>query len=331
MGLRHALASEGAFGRASARTRARDREATFVADDATYFTTLDLSKPLPAKWEFASTQERTPVAAGLALALLFGLQFSRSALSRASAATPSAGSSSASTRSSASRGVHLDGRRVRRRGDGGGVPPARAAHRRRDHDERAPARRRRTHADRRRRAQPDPRRARAGVTLRQRGWPPGIAAGLARRPASAGRRFPSPRPTALRPWFTGSARSSGNRGPLPPGARRRPRGAHHEDARDGCARDDRIAADADRAPRRRLRRQGPAAWPPASRCSEPRSSCCWGWPDTGQVPLTLAPDRESVAPRSAARKLDDRRRTDDPSDPETGPRDGANPTPTPVD
>ena len=83
MGLRHALASEGAFGRAFREDpELRDRKATFVADDATYFTTLDLSKPLPAKWEFSSTQERTPVAAaGLALALLFGLQFGRSALS----------------------------------------------------------------------------------------------------------------------------------------------------------------------------------------------------------------------------------------------------------
>ena len=82
MGLRHALASEGAFGRAFREDpELRGSERTFVADDATYFTTLDLSKPLPAKWQFAATQERTPVAvAGLALALLFGLQFGRTAL-----------------------------------------------------------------------------------------------------------------------------------------------------------------------------------------------------------------------------------------------------------
>jgi len=81
-GLRHAVAAEGAYGRAfrlDPELRGRDR--TFVADDQPYFTTLDLSKPLPPQWEFTSAQERTPVAvAGLALALLFGLQFGRTAL-----------------------------------------------------------------------------------------------------------------------------------------------------------------------------------------------------------------------------------------------------------
>ena len=49
-----------------------------MTDTDPYFTTLDLSKPLPPSWEFARTQERAPVAAaGFALALLFGLQFSR--------------------------------------------------------------------------------------------------------------------------------------------------------------------------------------------------------------------------------------------------------------
>ncbi len=82
MGFRHALASEGAFARAfRADPELRGRTRTFVADDDLYFTTLDLSKPLPPKWEFASTQERTPLAVvGLGLALLFGLQFGRSAL-----------------------------------------------------------------------------------------------------------------------------------------------------------------------------------------------------------------------------------------------------------
>ena len=82
MGFRHALASEGAFARAfRADPELRGRTRTFVADDDLYFTTLDLSKPLPPKWEFASTQERTPLAVvGLGLALLFGLQFGRTAL-----------------------------------------------------------------------------------------------------------------------------------------------------------------------------------------------------------------------------------------------------------
>ena len=56
----------------------RGRERTFVTDSDPYFTTLDLSKPLPPKWEFARTQERAPVAAaGFAIALLLGLQLSR--------------------------------------------------------------------------------------------------------------------------------------------------------------------------------------------------------------------------------------------------------------
>jgi tetratricopeptide (TPR) repeat protein len=82
MGLRHTLASEGALARAfRADPDLRGRTRTFVADDDLYFTTLDLSKPLPPKWEFASTQERTPVAVvGLGLALLFGLQFGRTAM-----------------------------------------------------------------------------------------------------------------------------------------------------------------------------------------------------------------------------------------------------------
>jgi Tetratricopeptide repeat len=80
--LAHVLASQGAFGRAfRAAPDLRGRRRAFVADDDLYFTTLDLSKPLPPEWEFARSENRTPVAvAGLALALLFGLQFGRSAL-----------------------------------------------------------------------------------------------------------------------------------------------------------------------------------------------------------------------------------------------------------
>jgi hypothetical protein len=79
LGLEHAPASQGAFGRAvRADPDLRGRERTFVTDSDPYFTTLDLSKPLPPKWEFARTQERAPVAAaGFAIALLLGLQLSR--------------------------------------------------------------------------------------------------------------------------------------------------------------------------------------------------------------------------------------------------------------
>jgi tetratricopeptide (TPR) repeat protein len=79
LGMEHAPASQGAFGRAvRADSALRGRERTFVTDSDPYFTTLDLSKPLPPKWEFARTQERAPVAAaGFAIALLLGLQLSR--------------------------------------------------------------------------------------------------------------------------------------------------------------------------------------------------------------------------------------------------------------
>jgi tetratricopeptide (TPR) repeat protein len=79
LGLEHAPAAQGAFGRAvRADSDLRGRERTFVTDSDPYFTTLDLSKPLPPKWEFARTQERAPVAvAGFAIALLLGLQLSR--------------------------------------------------------------------------------------------------------------------------------------------------------------------------------------------------------------------------------------------------------------
>jgi hypothetical protein len=78
-GPQHLLASQGAFARAfRADSELADRAHRFAADDRLYFTTLDLSKPLPPEWSFAKTQERAPVAvAGLALALLLGLQLSR--------------------------------------------------------------------------------------------------------------------------------------------------------------------------------------------------------------------------------------------------------------
>src|SRR5581483_2766344 len=49
----------------------RDQDRTFMFDDDSFFTTLDLSKPLPPTWHFAASTKRTPVAvAGVVLALL---------------------------------------------------------------------------------------------------------------------------------------------------------------------------------------------------------------------------------------------------------------------
>jgi hypothetical protein len=59
-------------------------------DDHTYASHLDLSKPLPANWTFASSQTHTPVAAaGFSVILLVGLGLARSLASRANpAGTP---------------------------------------------------------------------------------------------------------------------------------------------------------------------------------------------------------------------------------------------------
>lgn len=76
-----ALAAQGAFARAyRADPELRSREHAYVADDEPYITTLDLSKPLPPRWELTEAEQRTPVAAaGLALAILLGLRFARTA------------------------------------------------------------------------------------------------------------------------------------------------------------------------------------------------------------------------------------------------------------
>lgn len=61
----------------------RDRERELIADDAVYFTNLDLSKPLPPRWSFASTQQHAPVAAaGFVLLVLLGVRLGRSLLAR---------------------------------------------------------------------------------------------------------------------------------------------------------------------------------------------------------------------------------------------------------
>ncbi len=83
-GIVHALASQGAFGRAfSADGGLRDRERSFIAEDAVYFTNLDLSKPLPPQWSYAGTRQRAPVAAaGIVLLVLLGLRLGRALLAR---------------------------------------------------------------------------------------------------------------------------------------------------------------------------------------------------------------------------------------------------------
>lgn len=83
-GIAHTLAAQGAFGRAfGADGGLRDRERSFIADDAVYFTNLDLSKPLPPQWSYAGSQERAPVAAaGIVLLVLLGLRLGRALLAR---------------------------------------------------------------------------------------------------------------------------------------------------------------------------------------------------------------------------------------------------------
>ena len=78
-GLRHALSSQGAFGRAfRADAGLADRRRELIADDAVFFTNLDLSKPLPPRWSYARAQEGAPVAAaGFALIVLLGLRLGR--------------------------------------------------------------------------------------------------------------------------------------------------------------------------------------------------------------------------------------------------------------
>jgi tetratricopeptide (TPR) repeat protein len=84
LGPWHAAASQGAFARAfRADPDLRGSARAFVADEQPYFTTLDLSKPLPPKWGLASTESRSPVAAaGVAIALLLGLRLGRGLLGR---------------------------------------------------------------------------------------------------------------------------------------------------------------------------------------------------------------------------------------------------------
>ncbi len=83
-GPQHALAAQGALARALRLDgELADRRHRLVTDEHLYITNLDLSKPLPPTWDFASSQTRWPLpAAGLALALLLGLQAARAAAAR---------------------------------------------------------------------------------------------------------------------------------------------------------------------------------------------------------------------------------------------------------
>jgi tetratricopeptide (TPR) repeat protein len=79
-GAGHVLSAQGSFARAFRLDDGlRTREHHFVSDDRIVFAKLDLSKPLPPHWSYASSQRRAPVApVGFALALLLTLRLSRS-------------------------------------------------------------------------------------------------------------------------------------------------------------------------------------------------------------------------------------------------------------
>ncbi len=79
MGPRHLFASQGALARAFALDPAlRDRERVPTLDARTYRTGLDVARPLPAEWTFASSQRHAPTkTAGLAALLLVALTLSR--------------------------------------------------------------------------------------------------------------------------------------------------------------------------------------------------------------------------------------------------------------
>lgn len=78
-GPRHALSSQGAFGRAfRADESLGDRRRRLIADDAVLYENLDLSKPLPPRSSYSATQERTPIAAaGFAVIVMLGLRLGR--------------------------------------------------------------------------------------------------------------------------------------------------------------------------------------------------------------------------------------------------------------
>jgi len=78
LGPAHLVESQGAFGRAFALDsglRSHARELIFDADP--FFTTLDLSKPLPPDWQYATSTKRAPVAVAAFVILLLLLRAGR--------------------------------------------------------------------------------------------------------------------------------------------------------------------------------------------------------------------------------------------------------------
>jgi hypothetical protein len=82
----HLLASQGALARAFALEPAlRDRERRPTLDAKTYRTGLDVSRPLPPHWSFATSQRHAPAkTAGFAALLLIAFSLSRTLSARGS-------------------------------------------------------------------------------------------------------------------------------------------------------------------------------------------------------------------------------------------------------
>ena len=72
MGPAHVLEAQGVLAAAARlEPELREHDHTFIVDDEAYFSTLDLSKPLPPTWHFASSSQRAPITiGGVLLALL---------------------------------------------------------------------------------------------------------------------------------------------------------------------------------------------------------------------------------------------------------------------
>jgi tetratricopeptide (TPR) repeat protein len=72
MGPAHFVEAQGEQAKAARlEPELREHDHELIADQETFFTTLDLSKPLPPTWHFASSERRTPaVVAGAVLAVL---------------------------------------------------------------------------------------------------------------------------------------------------------------------------------------------------------------------------------------------------------------------
>ncbi len=91
LGAAHLLAAAGSLARADQLdSELATRAPRPFFDNATYVSGLDLSKPLPPKWTFASSQVKAPVtAAGLSAILLITLTLARALAARAGQGDPS--------------------------------------------------------------------------------------------------------------------------------------------------------------------------------------------------------------------------------------------------